>query len=156
MFAPARSAAASYRNVSLETSVAQADPHTLIAMLYDGAVAAIGQARIALANGQVAAKGEATGRAVRILEEGLKASLDSRGGDLAANLHALYEYMSARLLSANLSNDDSRYAEVAEMIGKLRDAWQQIAGEVRVSGAAAQGRSASRAQAGLRPALSAA
>lgn len=141
MFAPPRTAAASYRNLGLETSVAQADPHTLIAMLYDGVINAIGQARIALGNGQLAVKGEATGRAVRILEEGLKASLDPRGGELASNLQALYEYMSTRLLSANLSNDDSRYAEVAGMIGQLRDAWQQIAGEVRSGPAGGFGKS---------------
>jgi flagellar protein FliS len=133
MFAPTRSAAATYGNVGLETSVAQADPHGLIAMLFDGVINAIAQARAALRSGQVVTKGEATGRAVRILEEGLKASLDPRGGELAANLRALYEYMSARLLSANLTNDDERYAEVAAMIGQLRDAWQQIAGQVRAA-----------------------
>ncbi|MFP5405631.1 MAG: flagellar export chaperone FliS [Gammaproteobacteria bacterium] len=131
MFSSHRNAASSYRNVGLETSVAQADPHTLIAMLYDGSLAAIGQARAALLNGDLASKGEATGRAVRILEEGLKAALDSRGGELTANLRALYEYMTARLLSANLSSDDSRYAEVAAMIAQLRDAWQGIAAQVR-------------------------
>jgi flagellar protein FliS len=131
MFAPHRSAASSYRSVGLETSVSHADPHTLIGMLYDGAVAAIGQARAALREGQIARKGEATGRAVRILEEGLKAALDPRGGELAANLRALYEYMTARLLSANLANDDARYEEVADLIGQLRDAWQAIGGQVR-------------------------
>ena len=131
MFSPHRHAASSYRNVGLETSVAQADPHMLISMLYDGALAAIGQARAALHSGQLAQKGEATGRAVRILEEGLKAALDARGGELAANLRALYEYMTMRLLSANLSGDDSRYAEVAAMLEKLRDAWQAIGVQIR-------------------------
>ncbi len=122
--------ASSYRNLSLETSVAQADPHTLIDLLYRGALTAIAQARVGLARGDVAAKGEATGRALRIIEEGLKASLDARGGELAANLKALYEYMSSRLLQANLADDDTRYAEVAGMLGQLHEAWQGIAAEV--------------------------
>ncbi|SRR5690606_11946923 len=121
----------SYRNLELETSVAQADPHRLIEMLFDGAAAAIAQARTALHEGRTAAKGEATGRAIRILDEGLKASLDPRGGELAANLKALYEYMTHRLLAANLSNDDAKYAEVSGMLDQLRDAWKRIAGEVR-------------------------
>jgi len=100
-------------------------------MLFDGAAAAIAQARTALHEGRTAAKGEATGRAIRILDEGLKASLDPRGGELAANLKALYEYMTHRLLAANLSNDDAKYAEVSGMLDQLRDAWKRIAGEVR-------------------------
>ena len=119
----------SYRNLELETSVAQADAHRLIEMLFDGVAAAIAQARAALREGRTAAKGEATGRAVRILEEGLKASLDPRGGELAVNLKALYEYMTHRLLAANLSNDDTKYAEVNGLLDQLRDAWKRIAGQ---------------------------
>ncbi len=133
MFATRRTAASSYRRLDLETAVAQADRHQLVAMLFDGASAAIAQARHQLAAGQIAAKGEATGRAVRIIEEGLKASLDARGGELASNLHALYEYMACRLLSANLASDDSQYREVGRMIEQLRDAWAQIGPKVRAS-----------------------
>lgn len=137
MFAPYRSAASSYRNLDIETSVTQADPHTLISMLYDGAATAIAQARRHLAQGQIAEKGQATSRAVRILEEGLRAALDPRGGEIAANLQALYEYMTRRLLSANLANDDSQYAEIAGMLDQLRDAWKQIAPQVRPAAVAA-------------------
>ena len=136
MFAPPRTSvpytfSASYRDLDLETSVAQADPHKLIEMLFDGAASAIAQARRALSEGRIPAKGEATGRAVRILDEGLKASLDARGGELAANLKSLYEYMSHRLLQANLSNDDAKYAEVSRMLDQLRDSWKRIASQVR-------------------------
>lgn len=135
MFAPPRSSASpfasTYRNLDLETSVAQADPHRLIEMLFDGAASSIVQARNALRDGRIPAKGEATGRAVRILDEGLKASLDPRGGELAANLKALYEYMTHRLLDANLSNDDTKYEEVGRMLDQLRDAWKRIAEQVR-------------------------
>lgn len=123
--------ASSYRNLELESSVAHADPHKLIEMLLDGAADAIAQARSALRDGRIPAKGEATGRAVRILDEGLKASLDPRGGELAVNLKSLYQYMTHRLLQANLSNDDAKYAEVSGMLDQLRDAWKRIAGQVR-------------------------
>jgi len=125
--------ASSYRNLELESSVAQADPHRLIEMLFDGVAAAIAQARHALREGRIPAKGEATGRAVRILDEGLKASLDPRGGELAANLKSLYEYMAQRLLQANLSNDDDKYDEVGRMLEQLRDAWKRIGSQVRAS-----------------------
>jgi flagellar protein FliS len=96
-------------------------------MLFDGVIGAVARARAALRVGETAARGEATTRALRLLDEGLKASLDPRGGELSANLEALYEYMSHRLLSANSSGDDARYAEVAAMLEQLRDAWRRIA-----------------------------
>ncbi len=156
MFAPQRSSAGSYRNLDLETSVAQADPHKLIEMLFDGAAGAIAQARSALREGRVPAKGEATGRAVRILDEGLKASLDPRGGELAANLKSLYEYMTHRLLEANLSNDDAKYAEVDGMLEQLRDAWKRIASQVRGGAAAGAGAGAAPVSAAARSAAFAA
>jgi len=147
MFAPPRSSAtstfassafaSSYRNLELETSVAHADPHRLIEMLFDGAAGAIAHARSALREGLIPAKGEATGRAVRILDEGLKASLDPRGGELAANLKSLYEYMTHRLLEANLSNDDAKYEEVGRMLDQLREAWKRIASQARTPATAA-------------------
>src|SRR5690606_15933902 len=127
MYPNPRQAASAYRGLELETSVSQADPHALICMLFDGVIGAVARARAALRVGETAARGEATTRALRLLDEGLKASLDPRGGELSANLEALYEYMSHRLLSANSSGDDARYAEVAAMLEQLRDAWRRIA-----------------------------
>lgn len=138
MFTPPRSFASpafasSYRNLELETSVAQADPHRLIEMLFDGAAAAIAQARRALRDNRIADKGAATGRALRIIEEGLKASLDPRGGELAANLRTIYEYMSVRLLSASASNDDAGYEEVENLLAPLRSAWREIGSRLRAT-----------------------
>ena len=41
MFAPPRSAAASYRSLDVETTVHSADPHRLVEMLYDGAITSV-------------------------------------------------------------------------------------------------------------------
>ena len=66
--------------------------------------------------------------------------------ELAANLKSLYEYMATRLLQANLANDDTRYAEVAGMLGQLHEAWQGIAAE---ASGAAKGTPASNAAAAV-------
>lgn len=136
MFTSHRSAAASYGAVHVETSIVDADPHRLIELLYDGALAAIAKARFALENGNTAAKGEATTRAIRIIDEGLKAALDHSAGPVATNLDALYDYMNRTLIRANLENNDARYAEVARLLSGLRGAWRQIAGQVRTLEAA--------------------
>lgn len=113
-----------YARVGVQTGVASADPHQLIGMLFDGVQANLGMARHAMASGDVARKGEALSKAIRILEEGLRGSLDrERGQALAMQLDALYEYMISRLLVANLKNDIGALEEVSRLVGELRDAW---------------------------------
>jgi flagellar protein FliS len=131
MFAPARSAAASYHTLDVQTRVDSADPHKLVEMLYDGAIVQIAKARHALAQQDIAAKGEATTRAIRIVDEGLKAALDARAGDVARNLDALYDYVSRILVRANLKNEDALYAEAEKLLGDLRGAWREIGPKVR-------------------------
>lgn len=127
MYASARKALAAYADVGVETGVAAADPHKLILMLFDGAQAAIANARLAIERGEIGAKGAAIGKAIDIIDGGLKASLDLKaGGVLAERLGALYDYMCRRLLLANLRGDGEILNEVSRLLGELRGAWAQI------------------------------
>ncbi len=130
MFATSHASQASsaYRRVGVETGVAAASAHRLVSMLYDGFFDAVAQARGALLAGRIDDKGQAIGRAVRIVEEGLRAALDEhQGGALAGNLKSLYSYVALRLTEANLRNDDAALEECARLIEPLRTAWQAIA-----------------------------
>jgi flagellar protein FliS len=119
--------AAAYKKVDIDTGVQSADPHQLVLMLYDGAIEAAKLAKVHLAKGEIADKGRALGKAVRIVDEGLKASVDQRaGGALATQLVALYEYLTMRLLQANLRNDAAALDEVIRLLDDLRGAWLQI------------------------------
>lgn len=116
-----------YKQIAIDTAVAGADPHRMILMLYDGVLQAVRQAAVYMRDGRIAEKGQLLGKAVRIVEEGLKASLDrSAGGALAQQLASLYDYISMRLLQANLRNDASKLAEVERLLDDLRGAWAQI------------------------------
>lgn len=127
-----------YAQVGVETGVAAADPHKLIGMLYEGLLQTVAQAREAMETKQIARKGEAISKAIRILEEGLRGSLDrERGGQLAQQLDGLYEYMIMRLLSANLKSDTAALNEVSGLVADLRDAWQAMPQDARTSMAAA-------------------
>ena len=76
---------------------------------------------------RIEAKGRAIGRAIRILEDGLRAGLDlNAGGTLAADLNALYVYIAVRLTHANLHNDESMLDECARLIEPIRTAWAEI------------------------------
>ena len=127
MFSPHKSFAGVYHKVHVETGVETADPHRLVGMLFDGALAAISAARGALGRGDLATKGTQIGKAVRIVEEGLRGGLDRRaGGELAVNLDGLYAYLVKRLTQANLANEDGALRECAELLGPLRDAWMAM------------------------------
>jgi flagellar secretion chaperone FliS len=116
-----------YRQVGIETSVACASPHQLVQLLFDGVLEAIVQARGSMREGQIGAKGRAIGRAVRIIDEGLKASLDLRSrGTLAQDLDDLYAYVTLRLTQANLRNDEAALGECMALIQPLREAWSSI------------------------------
>ncbi len=120
-------AVSAYRKVEVETGVTAADPHRLIAMLYEGALEAIKRAAAHMAAGRVAQKGEALSHALQIVDEGLRAAVDrSAGGQLAFRLLDLYDYMIMRLLQANLRNDAAALDEVAHLLAELRSAWAQI------------------------------
>jgi flagellar secretion chaperone FliS len=130
-FGPAQSFASAYRQVGVETGVHSASPHQLVMMLFDGYMDALTQAQGAMKAGQIEAKGKAIGRAVRIIEEGLKASLDlGRGGELAGSMHDLYSYTIVRLTKANLHNDAAALEECRTLIEPLRSAWKSIGSEV--------------------------
>lgn len=122
-------AASAYRRVAAETSVQGASPHQLVELLFDALLQAIANARGALARGDIETKGQAIGKAVRIIEEGLKAGLNLReGGEIAANLHSLYGYSVMRLTHANLRNDDQALEEVRSLIEPVAQSWKQIKG----------------------------
>ena len=120
-----------YARVGVETSVNSASAHKLIELLFNGFMDAIVLARGAMRAKQVEAKGNAIGRAARIVEEGLKAGLNlEAGGRLAEDLNSLYAYVALRLLQANLRNDESALDECARLIEPLRDAWIAIGPQV--------------------------
>ena len=127
MFGTMQRGVNAYAKVGLETSVVSASPHKLIVMLYDGAMVAVLSGLTFMKAGNIPEKGRAISKAIQIVDNGLRASLDrDAGGQIADGLDALYEYMGARLLTANLNNDPAILEEVHRLLAELRDAWNAI------------------------------
>jgi flagellar secretion chaperone FliS len=125
--APGKRQLGAYQQVHVTTGVDGASPHRLVQMLFEGLLDSLARARGAMAHGNVAVKGEEIGRAVRIVEEGLKAGLNvQEGGQLAQDLHDLYAYVTVRLTYANLHNDEAAIAECVKLIEPLATAWDEI------------------------------
>ncbi len=129
--------ASAYQRVNIETGVSSASPHQLVKMLFDGLLEAVGLARVAMRRGDIATKGRQIGRAVRIIDEGLKPALNlEQGGDIAANLHGLYGYCSQRLTEANLRNEEVALNDVFRVIETLADGWKQMGEQMAATAAA--------------------
>ena len=128
MFATVITPIDQYRRVDTLTAVSQADPHGLVTLLFDGAIAAVMQARHAIATADTPTKLSAISKAMRIVDEGLKASLQTDANNsLADNLHALYDHIVSRLLEANVRNAELPLEEAGQLLAELRDAWIAIA-----------------------------
>jgi len=120
-----------YQQVGAYSGAAYADPHRLIEMLLDGGIDRIAQAKGALLQGDRATKSQLIGKAIAIID-GLRGGLDQEtGGELAANLDNLYDYMQRRLVSANAQNDEAMLDEVSDLLKQIREAWQAIPKELR-------------------------
>jgi len=127
MFGSMQNGINAYAKVGIETGVSAASPHKLIVMLFDGAQIALAGALQHMKAGNVSGKGQSISKAISIIDSGLRASLDkSVGGEVANNLDRLYEYMSNRLLLANLNNDPQIVEEVQHLLQDIKSAWVAI------------------------------
>lgn len=118
---------AHYRQIGTEGGVFDATPHRLVLFLMEGALVAISIAKIKLAEGKTEERGRAISKAIALIDEGLRASLDlEQGGAIAANLDSLYEYMSRQLFIANLKCAPELLDEVHHLLGEIKQSWEEI------------------------------
>jgi flagellar protein FliS len=121
----------SYQTVGAHAQVAAADPYKLVQLLLANAMERLAAARGHVERGEVARKGEQLSKALAVLSA-LDGSLNmEQGGEIAENLRRLYEYMSLRLVRANLDNDAAGIDEVMALLRNIKDGWDAIAGTPR-------------------------
>ena len=103
-----------------------ANPLKLVLMCYEGAITSLKLARERYEAKDYETKGRALKKALDIIHE-LNASLDmNKGGEIAANLRALYGYMSQALTEADLKKDMGVFGEVIRMLEELEVEWKAI------------------------------
>jgi flagellar protein FliS len=131
---PRASHLAAYQSAATHGGIAAANPHGLILMLLEGALERIAGARGRMLNGLMGEKAELITRTLAIVDE-LRASLDlARGGDIAANLDALYAYICQQLIKANAENRPELLDEVVSLLKEIHSAWIALPLEVRRTG----------------------
>ncbi len=100
-------------------------------MLYDGAIRFLDQASEAMGSGDYAVKIKNIDKTLAIIAE-LNATLDHEiGGEIAANLASLYDFMMREIPRANARNDAAILVPVISILRELREAWVEAAEIVR-------------------------
>jgi flagellar protein FliS len=120
-----------YKTIGTQSGIENASPHRLIQMLIDGALERISIARGQMQRNEIATKGATIGSAISIIG-GLQASLDkTKGGDIANNLDALYDYISNQLMLANKTNDVRLLDESTKLMTQIKTGWDGIETEAK-------------------------
>ena len=130
--------AAQYRAVRSHGLVADASPTRLVQIMFEHILSYLATASGCMQRikdnrpvNDVIAKGNAMSKAIALIGQ-LNGTLDmERGGQIAENLRALYEYMLNRLTLANATNDTSLLAEVSGLVAKIKSGWDQIVTDSR-------------------------
>jgi len=109
-----------------QTNVMTADPKRLVIMCYEGAISNLRLAREKYEAREYEAKARAVQKFQDIVNE-LLCSLDfEKGGQIATNLRAIYDYMIRRILQADIEKEHGAFDEVLGMLEELKGAWEEI------------------------------
>lgn len=123
-----------YQAVNTQSSVMDVDSHRLIQLLYDGALERINMAVAQIRAENFEGKNRLINKAIEIVA-GLRSFLNKdAGGEIAANLSDLYDYMENRLFQANVTNDIEALDEVASHLRKIKEGWDGIREEALEQG----------------------
>lgn len=115
-----------YQSVDLRATIETASPHKLISMLLDGALGSMAKAKGSIERENIEDRTRNLNKASEIIV-GLKGSLDlEQGGEVAANLNALYDYIIGAILQANRNNDVDKVQEAMNLMLEIKQGWAEM------------------------------
>ena len=114
----------------MKNSVTTASPLQQVVLLYDKAIVCLKAAREAIQNNNIKAKIENVTKVSDIMRA-LDAALDfEKGGEIASNLHMLYDFVDRSLVSVNARNDVQLIDDLIEILSNLKEGWEAIQSKV--------------------------
>jgi flagellar secretion chaperone FliS len=115
---------ASNMNTYTKVDVETASQGKLVVMLFNGAIKRAEEAKRHLDKGKNEGVHNNLIKSQEIVAE-LRASLDMKHGEVAANLDRLYEYFQHLLVTANIKKDSGPIDECITLMAGMRDTWQE-------------------------------
>lgn len=126
MAGPMRGSLKAYKSVSLDSQKTVASPYRIVQMLLAGTLERLAKARTAIEHKDYAKRGELISSTMMIVDE-LRLSLDHEaGGEVAANLGNLYDFIMSELISVNLTNDISKLESTSGLLRGIKEGWDAI------------------------------
>jgi flagellar protein FliS len=108
------------------TGVMTADPKQLVLMCYEEAIRNLKIARVKYVSCEYEEKARALIKAQDFICA-LNSALDlEKGGEIAANLQALYKYIMHRVTEADLKRDLKSIDHIIGILAELKSAWEEI------------------------------
>ncbi len=111
-----------YREVAVKT----ANPLQLVVMMYDAAICSIQEAKEQVSRRDIAGRSRSINKCISIISE-LQSCLNLKlGGEIAASLDRLYDYMKRRMFAANVEQSVEPLEETESLLENLRSAWSEL------------------------------
>jgi flagellar secretion chaperone FliS len=111
-----------YREVAVKT----ANPLQLVVMLYDAAICSLKEAKERVGRRDIAGRSQSINKCISIISE-LQSCLNlKQGGEIAASLDRLYDYMKRRIFTANVEQSIEPLEEIEALLENLRSAWSEL------------------------------
>lgn len=118
-----------WENAYLESRILSANRLELISILYEHTISCIHEALECIEKGDIRGRAKAISKALTAIVE-LESSLNfEAGGEIAANLARLYQYMRARLTTANLKQEAAPLLETERLLKTVGEGWSAIRSE---------------------------
>ncbi|MFN4090279.1 MAG: flagellar export chaperone FliS [Alphaproteobacteria bacterium] len=118
------------------TTIRSERPSQMVVMLYEEMLASLDRAVVATERGDLPTRNRHARRAADIVDL-LDGCLDrSRGGEIAANLAALYRTVLGRLVQLNAGRSGRPGREAIALLEPLLDAWKAVDREEALASAA--------------------
>ncbi len=115
--------------MNFQANIENINAYKVIQALMNNALDKIAKAVFFINTKKIAEKGLNISLAITTIDA-LQASLDmDKGGEMAANLAGLYEYMLEKLLVANLNNDVTLLDEVGRLLSTIKSGWDGVEAE---------------------------
>ena len=108
-----------------QTQVGTAGPLELIIMMYDGAIRFCNQAKKAIEEKNYNEANHFLQRVQAIIDE-LNYSLNMDAGEIATNLRNLYDFITTKLVEANVKKDIVTIDQVVNLLTELRSSWAEL------------------------------
>ncbi|MBV7256988.1 flagellar protein FliS [Pacificimonas sp. WHA3] len=115
-----------YASVAASTRAEGADPHRLVALLFEECLTCLKRVELSLMNDAGDLAGTAASKARAILDA-LSGSLDfEQGGRIADDLAAIYDYCKNRLTHAVTTRDGNAAREAHGILAEIASGWAAI------------------------------